>query len=315
MHFLAQLACDSCLLYLIDHLNDRFNYGSGSADIDQYNYMACWSLITSLGNRELTQWKVFAAVFRSLQTKPRDDFYFDFIVSVLIPAGQAQNEGLHQFIDRHKNDPGLSFAYLSQDLFEVVNKSQVEEKDWKKLQQLVKNIGSLRILAGDNILAGPALYKDALAQIPANEFDELMTIRAEQTNVRIWSKNDADQITDLILLVCFAGNLELGNLQELARLFDAGQAEDLVAATRAVAIDFQINPNPSHGVFMLSYADAGQTPALLRVMDQQGRTISMLRLTGGAVQRVELPALPAGLYWVQMQTAQGKIGVKQLQIL
>ena len=182
----------------------------------------------------------------------------------------------------------------------------------------------MRILAGDNILAGPALYKDALAQIPANEFDELMTIRAEQTNVRIWSKNKADQITDLILLVgspeafvlvCFAGQMALGNLQELARLFDAGQAEDLVAATRAVAIDFQINPNPSHGVFMLSYADAGQTPALLRVMDQQVRTISMLRLTGGAVQRVELPALPAGLYWVQMQTAQGKIGVKQLQIL
>ena len=84
MHFPAQLACDGCLLYLIDHLNDRFNYGSGSADIDQYNYMACWSLITSLGNREPTQWKVFAAVFRSLQTKPRDDFYFYFIISVLV---------------------------------------------------------------------------------------------------------------------------------------------------------------------------------------------------------------------------------------
>ena len=84
VHFLAKLACDTCLLYLIDHMNDRFNYGSGSADIDQYNWTACWSLLTSLGNREPTRWKVFAAVFRSLQTKPRDDSYFDFIVSVLV---------------------------------------------------------------------------------------------------------------------------------------------------------------------------------------------------------------------------------------
>lgn len=84
VHFLAKLACDSCLLYLIDHMNDRFNYGSGSADIDQYNWTACWSLLTSLGNREPTKWKVLAAVFRSLQTKPRDDSYFDFIVSVLV---------------------------------------------------------------------------------------------------------------------------------------------------------------------------------------------------------------------------------------
>ncbi len=241
-----------------------------------------------------------------------------------IQAGRAQNEGLHHFIDSHKQDPGLSSAYLSRDLFEVVNKSQVEEKDWKKLQQLVKNIGSLRILAGDKIHTGPALYKEALAQVPASAFDALVAVRAEQTNVRIWSKSDDDQITDLILLigspeefvlVCFAGNLELGNLQELARLFNASQAEDLVAATQAVAIDFRIDPNPGNGVFTVFSSDERDTPVLLRILDQQGRAISTQRLSGGAVQRVELPALPAGVYWVQVQTAAGKIGVKQLQIV
>lgn len=239
-------------------------------------------------------------------------------------AVRAQNEGLHQFIETHKYDPGFSFAYLSQDLFEVVNKTQVEEKDWKKLRQLVKNIGSLHILAGNEIHNGLALYKVALAQIPASEFDELMTVRAEQTHVRIWSKNDDDQITDLILLVgspeefvlvWFAGNLELGNLQELARLFDADEAEDLVAATKAVAIDFQISPNPGNGVFTLSYADERDVPALLRVMDQHGREVNTQRLSGSGIQRIELSGLPAGLYWVQVQTVQGKIGVKQLQIL
>ena len=239
-------------------------------------------------------------------------------------AARAQNEGLNNFIETHKHDPGLSSAYLSQDLFEVVNKTQVEEKDWKKLQHLVKNIGSLHILVGDEIHTGLTLYKEALAQIPASEFDELMTVRAEQTNVRIWSKNEQDQITDLILLVgspeefvliCFTGHLELGNLQELARLFDAGQVEDLVAATKAVAIDFQISPNPSSGVFTLSYTDERDTPALLRVMDQHGQEVSTQRLSGSRTQRIELSGLPVGLYWVQMQTIQGKIGVKQLQIL
>ena len=47
------------------------------------------------------------------------------------------------------------------------------------------------------------------------------------------------------VLVCFAGALELGNLAELARLFDANAAEDLVSAAKAVATDFQIGPNPS----------------------------------------------------------------------
>ncbi len=240
------------------------------------------------------------------------------------PAVSAQNENLNNFIETHKSDPGFTFAYLSRDLFEVASKSEVKEKDWKKLQEIVKNVGSLRILAADEIKTGRALYKEALAQIPTDEFDELLTVRDEQTNVRIWAKSDDSQITDLILLVgspeefvliCFAGALELGNITELAKLFDAEEAKDLASATQAVAIDFQISPNPSNGVFMLTYTDEQDTPAQLHVMDQNGRQVSTMRLSGSATERIELSDLPAGLYWVQVKTAQGKVGIKQLQIL
>ena len=154
--------------------------------------------------------------------------------TLLAPAAQAQTTSLNHFIENHKHDSGFTFAYLSRDLFEVASKSEVKEKDWKKLQQIVKNIGSLRILAADEIKTGLVLYKEVLAEIPTTEFDELLTVRDEQTNVRIWAKSDDTNITDLILLVgspeefvliCFAGNLELGNLTELAKLFDAAEAK------------------------------------------------------------------------------------------
>ncbi len=49
---------------------------------------------------------------------------FFFLVCFLLsaPALRAQTENLNRFVDDHKSDPGLSFAYLSQDLYEVVNK-------------------------------------------------------------------------------------------------------------------------------------------------------------------------------------------------
>ncbi len=244
--------------------------------------------------------------------------------TLLIPAVRAQMTNLNHFIETHKHDQGFTFAYLSRDLFEVASKSEVKEKDWKKVQQIVKNVGSLRILAGDEVKNGLALYKEVLTQIPTDEFDELLTVRDEQTNVRIWAKTEEDKITDLILLVgspdefvliCFAGAIELGNITELAKLFDAEEAKDLAAVTNAVAIDFQISPNPSNGVFQLSYTDEQDAPALLNITDQNGRQVSMLRLSGSPTQQVELSDLPAGLYWIQLKTAQGKVGIKQVQIV
>lgn len=241
-----------------------------------------------------------------------------------VRTAQAQNESLNNFIENHKRDQGFTFAYLSQDLFEVASKSEVKQKDWKKLQQIVKNVGSLRILVGDEIKNGLALYKEVLTQIPTDEFDELLTVRDEQTNIRIWAKSEADKITDLILLVgspdefvliCFAGAIELGNITELAKLFDAEEAKDLASVAKAVEIDFQISPNPANSVFNLSYNDEHDAPALLNVMDQNGRLVNTTRLSGSPAQRVELPNLPTGLYWVQMKTAQGKVGIKQIQIV
>ncbi len=241
-----------------------------------------------------------------------------------VQVARAQNESLNHFMEAHKRDQGFTFAYLSKDLFEVVSRSQVEAKDWKKLQQLVKNIGSLRILAADDIPHGLLLYQEVLDQVPTEEFDELLIVRAEQTKVRIWAKSDGSGVTDLILLVgspeefalvCFAGALELGNITDLARLFDASAAEDLVSAAKAAAVDFQISPNPSNGVFTLTYDDEQDGPTLLSIADQNGRQLSTLRLSGTATQQVALQDLPAGLYWLQLKTGQGKIGIKQLQIL
>ena len=82
IYFLANAACDTCLLYLLNHINDRFNYGSGSSDIDQFNYTACWLLLARVAERENTKWRVLSAIFRSFETKTWDDFSLSILTSV-----------------------------------------------------------------------------------------------------------------------------------------------------------------------------------------------------------------------------------------
>ena len=247
------------------------------------------------------------------------------LFAALLTAGlvDAQRDALDNFIGQHRHDDAFTFAYLSKDLFEVVAHSGIEDKDWQQLHSIVKNIGSLSILASDSVANGQALYREALRLVPNDEFDELLTVHDGETNVRIWSRDEGDLVTDLVLLVgssaafalvCFSGNLELVNISELARLLDAGEAEHLVRATEAVALDFSISPNPNNGEFTVSCAGENDLPEFLSVTDQNGRQLSSLHLSGDAAQQVALRDLPSGLYWLQLKSRSGKIGVKQLQI-
>ncbi len=242
---------------------------------------------------------------------------------LLSGAAFAQQENLNGFIDKHQKDPGFTFAYLSKDLFEVAAKSQIEDKDWKKLHNVVKNVGSLRILVADSITNAKPLYQEARDLVPA-EFDELLSVRDGSDHVRIWVKEDDAIVSDLILLVgtsdefvlvCFAGQLELGNIAELAQLFDAESTLQLAKTTEAVAIDFSISPNPNSGAFNLTYSDTQDVASSLTISDQQGRLVTTQNISATATQQVIVQNLAPGTYWVQVKTKQGKIGLKQMQVV
>jgi hypothetical protein len=236
----------------------------------------------------------------------------------------AQTEALNSFVEQHKNDPAFSFAFISKELFDVTIKTDVSEKDWKKVRQVVKNIGSLRILAADSITNGVALYKEVYELIPTDEFSELLSVRDGKTSVRIWVKDEADAVTDLILLVgapedfmliSFSGNIELGDIASLAAILDSDEVDDLIQTSKKAEIDFKVSPNPSKGDFNIRYQETGDAPSTLTLIDQNGRPVSTLHLSGQPEEKVRMGQLPAGLYWLQLQTQRGKVGVKQVQIV
>lgn len=247
------------------------------------------------------------------------------LASVLLcPTLSAQNPDLQQFMDEHKGKAGFSHAFLSKDLFEVATHSQIKDSDWNGLHNVVKNIGSLQILAAENIQDGLELYKTAKALVPTDAFEPLLTVRDGRDNVRVWAKSEENLVTNLVLLIgapqdfvliCFAGNLELGNLADLAALFEAGKSRQLAQAAQLMAIEFGISPNPSSGQITLSYSDEQDPPANLSILDQGGRTVLTMPLSGAATQNLQLDGLSSGNYWVQLKTSKGKIGVKQLQLL
>ncbi|MBL7783408.1 MAG: DUF4252 domain-containing protein [Saprospiraceae bacterium] len=251
---------------------------------------------------------------------------FLFLPAVLLACMlHAQtSDALQSFVQKHKNDPTFTFAFISKDLLNVTLKTDVSNEEWKKIQHVVKDIGSLHILASDKITNGQQLYKEAYNLVDENELSALLAVRDDQTSVRIWAKEESDILTDIVLLVgapenfvliMFHGQIDLGDITSLVSLFDAADAKNLAERSEQAKTDFQISPNPSKGSITLKYAATDDAPASMSIIDQNGRQVSSIQLSGQQQEQIELGHLNSGTYWVQLVTKQGKVGIQQLQLV
>ena len=68
-------------------------------------------------------------------------FLLSAVIALTSSLAQSQNEAFNRFIEKHKSEPAFTYAFLSKDLFEVVAETNIADKDWKKLHNVIKNIG------------------------------------------------------------------------------------------------------------------------------------------------------------------------------
>lgn len=245
-----------------------------------------------------------------------------FVLS--LPALFAQNT-VADFIGKYKQEKGFTFAYLSKDLYENATKFDVKEKDWKKLQQVVSDMGSLSILAAENLKNAKSVYEEAQNVVKKTDLEELLTVRDGNDKVQIWAKDETDNISELLMLVgdaeafvliSFSGKFKLSNIGALAEMLDAEQSVDLAKTAAAVAAPFSISPNPVTDQFMLQYEnEENDTPALLSIMDANGRLIKTIKTSNLNLQTLQIGDVPQGNYWVQLKTEQGKVGVRQIVVI
>lgn len=148
----------------------------------------------------------------------------------------AQNDAITRFFEKYVDDERFTVVYVSPKMFQLVSKIETDDEDWNKVREVVKDLGGLRVLAADSIEDGLKYYKDALSKVPANEYEELLTVRDGKENVRIWVKDTGNIIEELLLLVgspdqfvllSFTGKIDLDKISELSKTLDIDGAEHL----------------------------------------------------------------------------------------
>ncbi len=236
----------------------------------------------------------------------------------------AQNTSLTDFVNKYKEQDGFTYALLNKELFEVTIKADVRDKDWQKAHRVIKEIGHLTILVADSTDNALELYTEAKSLVVTSEYDELMSVKDGRDRVRLWAKSDDSMLEDVILLVSserefvlinLQGNVDLSNINELMDLFHSDEAKSLAQNAEQSSAALSISPNPGTGLFNLVFDPQDGVPTQIIVSDAQGRRVKDLSLSGQYSQQLDLSALNNGVYYLQLRTNQGKVAVKQVQIM
>lgn len=149
------------------------------------------------------------------------------MVFLFAVASYGQTDAIDRFFESYQDDENFTMVYVSPKMFEMFAKVAGDELDLE-MKELVKDLKGLKVLKTEKNAA--AIYKSALAKIPTNEYELLMTARDEGQNVKILTKTKGDDIIEELLLlvggddefilVSFMGNINLNHLAKIASNLD-----------------------------------------------------------------------------------------------
>jgi hypothetical protein len=154
------------------------------------------------------------ARFRSeiKETEPitlKTEFMKKVIVGLMVImasfAAQAQ-DAISKFFTKYQNDESFSQVNISSKMFSLMANLDVEKPEDQEVVNMISKIKGLRILAKEQTRDSRELYKEALGMIPQKDFEELMTVRDKDKDMKFFIKEAGGKISELVMIA--GGNEE-----------------------------------------------------------------------------------------------------------
>jgi Domain of unknown function (DUF4252) len=114
---------------------------------------------------------------------------------------QAQGDAISKFFSKYQSDDTFSQVTVSSKMFNLFTNLEVENKEDKEVLDAISKLKGLRILAKEDARDGYILYKEALAMVPAKEYEELMSVRDKDKDMKFFIKETAPgKISELLMI-------------------------------------------------------------------------------------------------------------------
>jgi len=124
------------------------------------------------------------------------------MVAVAVAAqAQASADLITKFFSKYQNDESFTQVTISSKMFNLFTNMEVDKPEDQEVLNAISKLKGLRVLAKEDARNARELYKEALALVPAKEFEELMSVRDKDKDMKFYIKESAPgKISELVMI-------------------------------------------------------------------------------------------------------------------
>ncbi|SKC78706.1 DUF4252 domain-containing protein [Ohtaekwangia koreensis] len=126
---------------------------------------------------------------------------FVIALMMVIVNGVFAQDAISKFFTKYQTDESFSQVTVSSKMFNLFTNMEVESKEDQEVLNAISKLKGLRILAKENTSDARALYKEAFSLIPTKEFEELMSVRDKDKDMKFYIKESGGKISELVMIM------------------------------------------------------------------------------------------------------------------
>jgi hypothetical protein len=159
------------------------------------------------------------------------------IVALMITFnGAFAQDAISKFFSKYQNDESFTQVNVSSKMFSLFTNMDAETPEDKEVLEAISKLKGLRILHKENTSDARTLYKEAFALIPVKEFEELMSIRDKDNDMKFYIKETGGKISELVMIMggtddfmvmSLFGEIDLKQVSRIGRKMDVKGLENL----------------------------------------------------------------------------------------
>ena len=120
--------------------------------------------------------------------------------------GAFAQDAISKFFSKYQADETFSQVTVSSKMFGLFTNMEADTPEDKEVLDAISKLKGLRILAKQETRDARGLYKEAFSLIPMKEYEELMSVRDKDKDMKFLIKENGGKISELLMVM--GGNEE-----------------------------------------------------------------------------------------------------------
>ena len=158
------------------------------------------------------------------------------IVTVLASFQANAQDAISKFFGKYENDEDFSHVSVTSRMFGLFTNMEMDSEENQELMDAISKLKGLKILANDDTKKAKELYKEAFSLIPKAEYDELMSVRDEDKDMKFMIKEKDGKISELLMVMggekeffvlSLFGEIDLKQISKISKAMDIDGLEGL----------------------------------------------------------------------------------------